>query len=105
MPAYAMFRHADGSWYRLWITRTEPKTGRGHRWHLHAGFDKSGTVAPVAGTRWYEVPYGMADWDFETEAAAVEAFRSRAGERLAHGYELREGAVPPPEDPSDTITA
>ena len=91
---FAHFRHADGSWYRLWITRTTPKTERGHAWHLHATYDKSGTIAPVAGTLWYEQPYGMANWDFDTEAEAHAAFRDRAGERLSHGYELREGAVP-----------
>ena len=90
-----MFRHPDGSWYRLWITRSEPKTARGHRWHLHATFDKTGTVAPVAGTCWWEQPYGMADWDFDAEADAVAAFRERVQERLEHGYEVREGTIPP----------
>ncbi len=36
----------------------------------------------------------MANWDFKTEAEAISAFRSRADERLEHGYELREGAIP-----------
>ena len=71
----------------LWITTGEPKTERGHRWHLHATFDKSGTVAPIAGTRWYELPYGMADWDFDAEADALAAFRTRA--RGAPGARLR----------------
>lgn len=93
-PVYAYFQHPSGSWYRLWITRTTPKTERGHPWHLHATYDKTGTLAPVAGTLWYEQPYGMADWDFHTEEEACDAFRARARERLAHGYELREGAVP-----------
>ena|SRR3712207_4006089 len=94
LPVYAFFVHPDGSWYRLWITYTEPKTERGHRWHLHASYDKSGTVAPIAGTHWYEEPYGIANWDFDTEADALDAFRTRANERLAHGYELREGGMP-----------
>jgi hypothetical protein len=93
-PVYAHFRHADGSWYRLWITHATPKTDRGHAWHVHASYDKSGSLAPVAGTRWYEQAYGMSNWDFDDEAAALEAFRTRAAERTAHGYELREGAVP-----------
>ena len=76
--AFAFFRHPDGSWYRLWTTRSEPKTGRGHPWHLHASYDKSGTVAPVAGTRWYELPYGNANWNFESEADALSACRERA---------------------------
>ncbi len=95
-PIYALFRHPDGSWYRLWITTSEPKTERGHRWHLHATYDKTGTIAPIAGTLWYEQPYGMTNWDFDTEAEAQDAFRERSQERVAHGYQLREGAIPEP---------
>ena len=91
---FAHFTHPDGSWYRLWITQSEPKTARGHPWHLHAAYDKTGTIAPIAGTRWYEQPYGMANWDFDTEVEALEAFKGRAAERLAHGYEVREGKIP-----------
>jgi hypothetical protein len=98
-PGFAFFRHADGSWYRLWITRSEPKTGRGHPWHLHASYDKSGTVAPVAGTRWHELPYGNANWSFDTLGETLESFRKRARERLDHDYELVEGAIP--EGPAD----
>ena len=90
---FAHFTHPDGSWYRLWITHSQPKTERGHPWHLHASYDKSGTIAPVAGTRWYEQPYGMSNWDFAEEADAIAAFRTRSSERLKHGYELREGAI------------
>lgn len=93
-PVYALFCHPDGSWYRLWITHTTPKTERGHAWHLHATYDKTGTIAPVANTAWYEQPYGMANWDFDSETDAYDAFRERADERLGHGYEVREGAVP-----------
>lgn len=93
-PVHALFRHPDGSWYRLWITQSKPKTERGHKWHLHATYDKTGTMAPVAGTKWYEQPYGMSDWDFDDIDEALTAFRERAQERLAHGYELREGAIP-----------
>lgn len=92
-PTYALFRHPDGSWYRLWITQTE----RGNRWHLHATYDKSGTIAPIAGTRWYEQSYGMANWDFENQDDALSAFTQRADERIQHGYELREGALPKAE--------
>jgi len=93
-PVYAYFRHPDGSWYRLWVTYTAPKTARGHAWHLHATYDKSGTIAPIAGTEWYEQPYGMANWDFDSMEKVLAAFRERAQERLGHGYELREGAIP-----------
>ncbi len=93
-PVYALFLHPDGSWYRLWMTHTTPKTERGHAWHLHATFDKSGTIAPVAESAWYEQPYGMKNWDFDDEAETYEAFRERANERLEHGYELKEGVIP-----------
>ncbi len=93
-PVYALFRHPDSSWYRLWVTRTTPRTERGHPWHLHASYDKSGTIAPIAGTKWYEQPYGMSDWDFDTLDETLAAFRRRAAERIEHGYELREGEIP-----------
>lgn len=92
-PRYAHFTHPDGSWYRLWMTHSEPKTERGHPYHLHATYDKTGTLAPVPGANWREQPYGMANWDFDTESQAQEAFTERANERLAHGYELREGTT------------
>ena len=98
-PIYASFHHPDGSWYRLWITETQPKTERGHRWHLHASYDKTGTMAPIAGTPWHEQLYGMANWDFDSEEDAVTGFRERAAERLNHGYEVREGAVPDAGEP------
>src|SRR5437870_3869785 len=67
---HAFFRHPDGSWYRLWMTHSEPKTPRGHPWHVHANYDKSGSMAPVAGVEWYEQPYGIANWDFDSEEDA-----------------------------------
>jgi hypothetical protein len=92
-PVYAFFRHPDGSWYRLWVTHTDPKTARGHEWHVHASYDKSGSTAPVAGFPWFEQPYGMANWDFDNREKAVAEFRRRAEERVGHGYELREGDI------------
>lgn len=94
-PAYAHFEHPDGGWYRLWVTHTRPKTARGHPWHLHASYDKTGTLAPVQGAPWQQAPYGMANWDFDEQAEALEAFRKRAQERLEHGYRLSEGTLPP----------
>jgi hypothetical protein len=35
----------------------------------------------------------MANWDFDSKSEALAAFRERATERLAHGYELREGSI------------
>src|SRR5436305_1395229 len=76
-PVFAFFRHPDGSWYRLWLTHTDPKSPRGHPWHVHASYDKSGASAPVAGVRWYEQSYGMANWDFDTQDAALASSRLR----------------------------
>lgn len=98
-PTYAFFWHPDGSWYRLWITKTEPKSEFGHPWHLHAHFDKTGSLSPVAGTRWYEQPYGMRNWDFQSREEAIVAFIARSEERIEHGYELREGEIPPKPRP------
>lgn len=94
---FAHFSHADGSWYRLWVTHTEPKTERGHPWHLHASYDKSGTLAPIAGTDWYDQAYGMSNWDYQSEDEVRAAFAMRADERLEHGYEVREGKLPDTE--------
>ncbi len=89
IPYYGHFEHPDGSWYILWVTHTRPWTARGHPWHVHATFDKSGAIKPIPesdigsfGT------YGMHNWDFETEAEAVTAFDRRFQARLEHGYEL-----------------
>jgi hypothetical protein len=35
----------------------------------------------------------MANWDFDTEEEALDAFRARTIERLQHAYDLREGAL------------
>lgn len=96
---YAHFEHPDGSWYRLWMTHTEPKTERGHPWHLHAAYDKTGTIAPLEGPEWRHAPYGMANWDFDEEAEAERAFLARAQLRLDHGYHLLEGVLPQDDEP------
>ena len=90
---HAFFRHPDGRWYRLWVTHTEPKTERGRPWHVHASYDQAGATAPVAGVKWFEQPYGMANWDFDSPEEAAAEFHRRAAERVEHGYELREGNV------------
>ena len=95
LPLYSFFWHSDGSWYRMWVTHTEPKSTQGRPWHLHVIYDKTGTISPVAGGRWYEQPYGMRNWDFKTSEQAQAAYINRAQERLRHGYELREGVIPP----------
>src|SRR5438045_8017143 len=77
-PYYAHFEHPDGSWYLLWVTHTQPQTERGHPWHVHASFDKHGGIQPVISAEgWNMGAYGMHNWDFDDEAAAVSAFSER----------------------------
>ena len=83
---YVALRHPDGRWYRLWMTNTEPKTGRGHPWHVHANYDLSWTVEPRSGDDWFERPYGISNWDFNTYEQALDAFLERFEMRLGHGY-------------------
>ena len=88
-PFYAQFEHADGSWYLLWVTHTQPRTQRGHPWHVHASFDKSGMFQPVASSGDPSLPaYGMHNWDFNSQAEAIQAFEERLRARLDHGYQL-----------------
>ena len=94
-PYYAYFEHPDGSWYMLWMTRTRPKTLRGHEWHVHASFDKHGTTLPNLESEWYKKPYGMSNWDFASLDEAVEHFHEeRFLLRLKHGYELLVANIP-----------
>lgn len=94
-PYYAYFEHPDGSWYMLWMTQTQPKTTRGHNWHVHASFDKYRTTLPNLESRWYDKPYGMSNWDFDSLDEAVEYFhKERFLLRLEHGYELIAANIP-----------
>jgi hypothetical protein len=79
----------------LWMTRTQPKTQRGHQWHVHASFDKYRTSLPNLQSRWYEKPYGISDWDFGSfEEAADYFYKERFLLRLKHGYELIVANIP-----------
>jgi hypothetical protein len=92
---YAHFEHPDGSWYLLWVTRTKPRTQRGHPWHVHASFDKYGGTQPVvSGEGWVMGPYGMHNWDFENESAALADFDQRYQARLDHGYRIVRAQLP-----------
>jgi hypothetical protein len=94
-PYYAYFEHPDGSWYMLWMTRTDPKTERGHQWHVHATYDKFGAMRPNLEIRWYEQPYGINNRDFDTLDDAVSHFyNERYLTRVEHGYRLVLGNVP-----------
>lgn len=94
-PYYAYFEHPDGSWYMVWMTETSPKTARGHRFHVHAMYNKFNTVRPNLESRWYEQPYGMRNWDFnDFEEAVSEFYKKRFIPRLRHGYRLVMGNIP-----------
>jgi len=94
-PYYAHFEHSDGSWYLLWVTQTQPRTARGHPWHVHVSFDKQGGIQPaVGGGEWNMAPYGMHNWDFDEEAAALKEFDERFQARLEHGYTVVRARLP-----------
>lgn len=94
-PYYAHFEHPDGSWYLLWVTHTQPKTARGHAWHVHASFDKYGGTQPVVSSEgWAMGPYGMHNWDFDEERAALDEFNRRFQTRLEHGYTVVRARLP-----------
>ncbi|HET9223141.1 MAG TPA: hypothetical protein VFO07_11580 [Roseiflexaceae bacterium] len=94
-PYYAHFEHDDGSWYLLWITHSQPKTERGHPWHVHASFDKHGGLQPVPGGEgWNMGPYGMHNWDFDGEDQALKEFGERLRARLDRGYRIVRAQLP-----------
>ena len=94
-PYYAHFEHPDGSWYLLWVTHTQPRTARGHSWHVHATFDKHGGIQPAVGSGdWNMGAYGMHNWDFDEEATALAEFRERYQARLDHDYHVVREQLP-----------
>jgi hypothetical protein len=94
-PYYAHFEHDDGSWYLLWVTHSQPKTERGHPWHVHASFDKHGGLQPVPGAEgWNMGPYGMHNWDFDGEDQALKEFDQRLHARLDRGYRVVRAQLP-----------
>jgi hypothetical protein len=94
-PYYAHFEHPDGSLYLLWVTHSRPKTERGHQWHVHASFDKHGTLQPVIGAEgWNMGPYSMHNWDFDSEDQALKEFGERLRARFDHGYQIVRAQLP-----------
>lgn len=94
-PYYAYFERDDGSWYMLWMTHTQPKTRRGHPWHVHATYDKHGATRPNLSSRWYDQLYGTRNWNFESFDEALDYFfRCRYLLRLRRGYKLVAGNIP-----------
>jgi hypothetical protein len=76
------------------VTHTQPRTARGHAWHVHASFDKHGGIQPVVGDGWQMGAYGMHNWDFDDEAAALAELRERYQARLDHGYKVVRAQLP-----------
>jgi len=95
-PYHAYFEHPDGSWYMLWMTRTFPKTSRGHPWHVHIRWNKWGGRKPARNWPWWERLWGKANRDFHDPNKAVNEFYfNRYLPRIEHGYELIEGHLAP----------
>lgn len=95
-PYHAYFEHSDGSWYMVWMTRTFPKTARGHPWHVHMRWSKWGGRKPRRDWPWWERLWGKANRDFHDPNEAVNEFYfNRYLPRLEHGYRLIEGHLAP----------
>ncbi|HBY93044.1 MAG TPA: hypothetical protein DEP84_03615 [Chloroflexi bacterium] len=95
-PYYAYFEHTSGHWYMVWMTRTFPKTSRGHPWHVHIRWSKMGAPRPNRDWSWWERPWGRANRDFyDPNAAVIEFFYNRYLPRIMHGYRLVQGHIAP----------
>lgn len=95
-PYHAYFEHPDGSWYMVWMTRTFPKTSRGHPWHVHIRWNKWGGPKPKRDWPWWERLWGKVNRDFHDPNEAVnEFFYNRYLPRIEHGYKLIEGHLSP----------
>jgi hypothetical protein len=91
-PFHAYLEHPDGRWYAVWMTRTEPRTQRGHPWHVHVDFGRRDRLYPAFAGDWHLAAYGMRNWDYDTLEESAEAFyRERLLPRLEHGYQLMSG--------------
>lgn len=104
-PYYAYFEHPDGAWYMVWMTNTRPKTRRGHPWHVHIRWSKSGAPRPNRNWEWWTWLWGRVNRDFhDPNAAVLEFFYGRYLPRVEHGYRLVQGHIAPgwPTDPDET---
>ncbi len=89
-PFFAYLEHPDGRWYAVWMTRTEPRSQRGHPWHVHADYSSEDRMRFGLAHDWYQATYGMRNWDFDTvEEAATSFWTERVQPRLQHGYQIR----------------
>jgi hypothetical protein len=96
-PYYAYLEHPDGRWYATWMTRTEPKTERGHPWHVHADYSSEERLEFKGAEGWFTAVYGMRNWDFDTLEEAVDFFmHERLAPRLKGDYHIVQGHLPEP---------
>ncbi len=94
-PYYAYLEHPDGRWYATWMTQSQPRTERGHPWHVHADYSSEDRLHFTRADDWFTAPYGMRNWDFDTLEEAVDFFlRERLQARLGRGYQLVQGHLP-----------
>lgn len=94
-PYYAYLEHPDGRWYAVWMTQTQPRTERGHPWHVHADYSREDRLHFTAQGEWYTAPYGMGNWDFDSVEDAIQNFlEDRLQPRLEGGYQLVQGYLP-----------
>ena len=94
-PYYAYLEHPDGRWYATWMTQTQPRTERGHPWHVHADYSTEDRLHFTRADDWFTAQYGMRNWNFDTLEEALDFFlRERLQTRLAHGYRLVQGHLP-----------
>lgn len=95
-PYYAYFEHDRGHWYMVWMTRTFPKTKRGHPWHVHIRWSRTGAPKPNLDWPWWQRLWGRANRDFhDPNAAVIEFFNERYLPRIMNGYRLVEGHIAP----------
>ena len=69
----------------LWMTRTFPKTSRGHPWHVHIRWNKWGGRKPARNWPWWERLWGKANRDFRF--GIVYDVRNAAPARTDKGFE------------------
>lgn len=94
-PYYAYLEHPDGRWYATWMTHTEPRTERGHPWHVHADYSTEKRLRLSRDDNWFMAQYGMRNWDFDRLEEAVGFFlRERLQARLERGYRLVQAHLP-----------
>ena len=85
---YAVFEKGV-QWYYLWTTETEPKTTRGHKFHVHADYDLVGNTILVLSKNWYRKLFGIMNHDFNDRTEMIEDFLRLVDKRMDRGFQLR----------------